>query len=173
MTTNPPAAARRPVSPRLWNMLGFLACLAGMMYALYAQYFLHLEPCPLCIFQRIALIALGTVFIIATLHDPQGWGSRVYALLILLVAGAGAAIAARHAWLQSLPPEQVPACGPGLDYLWQNFPIADLLNTVFRGSGECAKIDWELFHLSMPWWTLFMFVGLGLAGFVRNLLGTR
>ena len=93
-------------------------------------------------------------------QDANDWGCSNQAPTVRLVRNTATGAHLR-VLLTNLPADQVPACGPGLDYLWQNFPIADLLNTVFRGSGECAKIDWELFHLSMPWWTLFMFVGLG------------
>lgn len=168
-----PASAAQPRSPRLINILGFLACLLGLMYALYAQYYLLLEPCPLCILQRVALAALGVVFIVAALHEPRAWGSRVYALLIVLAAGAGAGVAGRQVWLQSLPADQVPACGPGFDYLWETFPLLEVLGTVLRGSGECAKIDWTFLGFSMPVWTFVMFVGLGVLGALRNWLGVR
>ncbi len=164
---------RAPSTARLVNMLGFLVCLLALMYALYAQMYLGLEPCPLCIFQRVAMLALGIAFMIAALHEPRGWGGKVYALLILLAAGAGAAVAGRQVWLQTLPADQVPACGPGLDYLVETFPLAEVLNLVLKGSGECAKIDWTFLGFSMPVWTLALFVGLGLVGAVRNWIGPR
>jgi len=166
-------SGRRPVSPRLFNMLGFLACLLSLLFAVYLQMFEHIEPCPLCILQRIAIFALGIVFVVAALHDPRGWGSRIYALLILLAAGAGAGVAGRQVWLQSLPADQVPACGPGFDYLVENFPLLEALGTIMRGSGDCAKIDWTLFGFAMPVWTLALFSALGLVGAVRNWMGTR
>ena len=99
---------------RLLNWGGFLACAGMMLYALYAQYFLQLAPCPLCVFQRMAVILMGLIFLAAALHNPGRAGSLVYALLLLLAAAGGATVAGRHVWLQNLPPDKVPACGPGL-----------------------------------------------------------
>jgi disulfide bond formation protein DsbB len=143
-----------------------------MAYALYVEYFLMLMPCPLCIFQRIAVISLGLVFLVATIHDPAGWGRRVYAVLVLLASGAGIGVAGRHVWLQSLPPDQVPSCGPGLDYIIDAFPMADALKMVFSGSGECAEIDWQFLGLSMPAWVLISLSVIGIFGIWNNLRRT-
>jgi disulfide bond formation protein DsbB len=151
-------------NPRFANLLGFLACAGLMAYALYAQYVLNLEPCPLCIFQRVAVIGLGAVFGLAALHDPGPTGRRIYGALILIVAAAGAGVAGRHLWLQTLPPERVPACGPGLDYMLEAFPFTDMLQTVLSGSGECAKVDWMFLGLAMPGWVLISVVALGAFG---------
>lgn len=147
---------RRPL-----NFAGFLACAGMMGYALYVEHFLHLMPCPLCVFQRMATIALGLIFLIAALHNPRGWGSRVYAVLLVAAAGTGIGVAGRHVWLQSLPPDQVPSCGPGIDYILDAFPLGDALKMIFTGSGECAEIDWQFLGLSMPAWVLICFVVLG------------
>lgn len=155
--------------PRLLNLSGFLACAALLAYAYYAQFRLGLEPCPLCIFQRVGVIVLGIVFLLAAIHGPDGIGRRVYAALIALAAVAGAAVAARHIWLQNLPPDQVPACGPGLDYMMDVFSFGDTLRMVFTGSGECANVDWSFLGLSMPAWVLFAFVALGAFGAWNNL----
>ncbi len=151
------------------NLAGFVVCSGLMAYALYAQYQLFLEPCPLCVFQRMAVIGLGFFFLLAAIHNPGGWGSRVYALLIGVVAAAGSVVAGRHVWLQHLPPDQVPACGPGFDYIMESFPPAEALGLIFRGSGECADIDWLFIGLSMPSWILICVVGLGLFGIWTNL----
>ncbi len=141
--------------------LGFFACVGLIAYALYAQHGLGLEPCPLCIFQRVAVMATGVVFLVAALHAPATTtGRRVYGGLAVAAATAGAAVAGRHVWLQSLPPEQVPACGPGLNYMMDTFPLMQALRMVFSGSGECAEVDWTLLGLSMPAWTLIAFIGL-------------
>ena len=153
---------------RQLNLLGFIACAGLMSFALYAQYQLYLDPCPLCVFQRIAVIAVGILFLIATLHNPAGWGSRVYAVLIGLVAADGAAVAGRHVWLQNLPADEVPTCGPGLDYILESFPLGEALSMIFKGSGECAEIHWQFLGLSMPGWTLICFVGLGVIGVWNN-----
>lgn len=143
--------------------LGALVCAGLIGYALYSQYVLGLEPCPLCIFQRIAVIACGVVFTLAAIHDPGRAGTIAYALLGVVFAGAGAAVAMRHVWLQSLPPSEVPACGPGLNYMIETLPFTEVLSKVFLGSGECAKADWSVLGLSMPAWTLVFFVAMMIA----------
>lgn len=133
-----------------------------MAYALYTEYGpLHLDPCPLCIFQRVAMIALGVVFAIAALHAPLGLAARVYAVLGGLVAATGLSISSWHVHVQNLPADQVPACGPGLDYMLQAFPPVDVLKMVFTGSGECHTINWSFLGLSMPFWVGIWFVCLG------------
>jgi len=154
---------------RLLNFAGFLACAGMMGYALYAEHVLLLMPCPLCVFQRMAVIALGIVFLVAALQNPVGWGRRVYAVLLLLAAGSGMGVSGRHAWLQTLPPDQVPSCGPGFEYIIDAFPLADALKMIFTGSGECADIDWELLGLSMPAWVLIAVTVTGAFGIWNNL----
>lgn len=150
-----------PDSARIGNFLGAMACAGLMAYALYAQHVLGLEPCPLCIFQRVAVIALGLVFLLAAVHGPGRPGRRVYGVLLVGVAAAGAGVALRHLWLQSLPPERVPSCGPGLDYMLESFPFTEMLRTVLSGSGECAGIDWRFLGLAMPGWVLIALLALG------------
>lgn len=143
---------------------GALVCAALLGYALYLQYYTYLDPCPLCIFQRIAFVALGAIFGLGALHGPKSVGGRrAYGVLAFLSAAAGVAVAARHLWLQSLPADQVPACtSMGLDYMLEAFPLSEVLAKVFTGSGECAVIDWQLLGLSMPAWTLVWYLILGL-----------
>lgn len=147
-------------SPRLTNLLIALCAAVAMAAALYLQHVDGLTPCPLCIFQRVAVIAVGVVAFLAALHGPAGWLRRVYAGLTALAASAGVIVAGRHVWLQHLPPDQVPSCGPGLDYWMDALPMQEVVRQVFRGSGECAKVDWTLLGLSLPEWTLMMFAGL-------------
>jgi disulfide bond formation protein DsbB len=154
---------------RILNLTGFGACAGLMAYALYAQYFLDLAPCPLCVFQRVSVIALGIIFLVATLHNAGRVGSVMYALLLLLAAAGGVVAAGRHVWLQNLPPDKVPACGPGLDFMLDAFPLAEALKMVFSGSGECAEVSWSLLGLSMPAWVLIAVSLLGLYGVVANL----
>lgn len=156
------------MNPRLANGLGALACGGLMAYALYAQHRLGLEPCPLCIFQRIAVIALGCVFLVAALHPAGTTGRRIYAVLLALVSAVGIGVAGRHVWLTMLPPERVPACGPGLDFMFESFPLRDALAMVLSGSGECAKVEWQLLGLSMPGWVLLALLGLGVFGVLTN-----
>lgn len=131
---------------------------AFLAFAYYAQFQMGLEPCPLCILQRVAFIALFVVCLLAAVHAPSGGAAKkAYGALALLAAGTGAGIAGRHVWLQHLPPDQVPDCGPGLDYMLEAFPLSKTLTMLFTGSGECAKVDWTFAGLSMPEWTLVWF----------------
>ncbi len=156
-------------NPRLLNAAGFLACAGMMGFALYAEYVLFLDPCPLCVFQRLAVIALGIVFLVAAAHDAGKVGRRVYAGLIAVAAAIGAGVAGWHVHLQSLPPEEVPSCGPGLDYILKNNALGDALAIVFGGSGECADISWQFLGLSMPAWVLISVAALGAFGIAVNL----
>jgi protein dithiol:quinone oxidoreductase len=157
-----------PISRRAGNALGFLACVGLMAYALYAQHVLGLEPCPLCIFQRVAVIVVGVLFLIAALHNPSGKGAYVYGGLIDLAALAGIGISARHIWIQAQPPGTVAACGADLDYMLDIMPFTEVVNKVLFGSGECGKVDWTLLGLSMPWWVLIALVALGTWAVVVN-----
>ena len=150
------------------NFAGAAACALLLGYAYYLQYGQHLEPCPLCIFQRVAVLALGVVFLVAAVHNPQRVGARVYAALIALVALAGIGVALRHIYIQSLPPGQVPSCGATLDYMLEVFPLTQVIRTVLTGSGECGVIDWRFLGLSMPWWVLISLSVLGALGCVAN-----
>jgi protein dithiol:quinone oxidoreductase len=150
---------------RIGYLLGFLVCVGLMGYAFYLQYVEGIEPCPLCMLQRICVTAMGVVFLIAVFHNPGRAGAGAYALLQLLIGGAGAAIAARQVWLQSLPKDQVPACGMGLDYMLETLPFTDVLRNVLEGSGECAEKGWEFLHLSIAGWTLVFFVAMIAASF--------
>lgn len=147
---------------RLLALLGFAACAGGMGFALFLQYVGGLEPCPMCVFQRVAMIASGLVFLLAAVHGPTGWGQWVYSGLAGLAAVCGAVIAGRHVWLQGLPPDRVPACGPPLDYLMESFPFLEVVSMILKGDGNCAKIDAAWLGLSLPGWTLVAFVGLAL-----------
>lgn len=156
------------MSHRNGNLLAFVACASMMGYALYAQHVLGLMPCPLCVFQRMSLVALSIVFLVAVAHNPVAWGRRIYALLILLTAGTGISVAGRHVWLQNLPPDEVPSCGPGFDYIMESFPLADALGVIFSGSGECAEIQWLFLGLSLPAWVLINFTLIGGFGVIWN-----
>jgi disulfide bond formation protein DsbB len=153
---------------RLGNGLGFLACVALMAYALYAQHVLGLTPCPLCIFQRVAVIAVGVIFLIAALHNPRDTGARVYGVLIAIAAACGIGIAARHVWIQAQPPGTVAACGADLDFLMDIMPLTEVITKVLTGSGECGKIDWLFLGLSMPWWVLIALSVLALWALIVN-----
>ena len=145
-------------------VLGVIACAGLMATALIMQYVLELEPCPLCVFQRIFVIVIGAVMLVAAVHDPGVAGRRVYAALIVVFGVLGIVVAGRHVWLQNLPADQVPECGPGLDYLLEAFPLGEALSIVFSGSGECADVQWVFLGLSIPGWTLVAFTAFTVLG---------
>ena len=153
---------------RLANYLGFVVCGLLIVYAYYTEFFQGLEPCPLCIYQRVGVVVMGLIFLTAALHHPPPSGSRAYSILIALIAITGAVVSARHVWLQHLPADQVPACGPGLEYIFDVFSFSEALTMVFSGSGECADVSWQFLGLGMPAWVLIFFLLLGVAGVTRN-----
>lgn len=141
--------------------LGFLACAGLLAVGAYLQFAEGLEPCPLCISQRLAILATGLVFLAAAIHNR---GRKAYALAAALCALAGAGISSRHIWIQHLPADEVPECAPGLEYVFKNFPLTETIKLMLSGTGDCAKVDWTLLGLSIPEWTLMAFLGLaGLA----------
>jgi disulfide bond formation protein DsbB len=150
---------------RAGYFLGFLVCAALMAFALYLQYGLELEPCPLCIFQRIAMIATGVVCLVAALHNPGRAGAAFYAVLVFITAGIGAGLAAWHVWIQGQPAGSVPACGMGLDYMLDTMPLFDVVARVLKGSGECAEQAWVFLGLAIPSWTFVFFVTMIAAAF--------
>ncbi|MDH4054375.1 MAG: disulfide bond formation protein B [Gammaproteobacteria bacterium] len=154
---------------RVLNFFGALTCAGMMGFALYAQHVMLLDPCPLCILQRIAVILLGIIFLTAALHNGGALSGRIYSALIALVAASGTGVAGWHVRLQNLPPSEVPSCGPGFEYMVENFPLQDALGMIFKGSGECAEVVWRLLGLSMPTWVVIGLLGLGSAGIWNNL----
>jgi protein dithiol:quinone oxidoreductase len=148
------------IKSRIWFLLGALACLSLLSMGAYFQLSLGLEPCPLCISQRLAILLTGIIFLIAVLHNPASVGIHRYAILGTLSALFGASISTRHVWLQHLPPDQVPECSPGISFMLQNFPLFDTVKLMLNGTGDCAKIDWTLLGFSMPAWTLVAFLSL-------------
>ncbi|MEC9340481.1 MAG: disulfide bond formation protein B [Pseudomonadota bacterium] len=137
--------------------------IAGLLgFSAYQQFVLGLDPCPLCVFQRLAFAVIGLVCLVAVAHAPRAPFGMVYGLLVAVSAGVGAGIAGRHVWLQHLPADQVPACGPGLDYMLEVFPLTEAIRMVLGGSGECAEVQWQFLGLGIPAWALVWFVLLGL-----------
>lgn len=150
-----------PVSFRHLCALGFLGCVGAMAFALYLEHFRHLEPCAMCVFQRVSMIFTGLAFLAGASHGPSGIaGRRAYSYVAALFALTGVAIAGRHVWLQSLPPDLVPACGPTLDYMLDLLPFDEVVQLVLKGDGECARINAEFLLISLPAWTLLTFIAL-------------
>ncbi|MCG9058015.1 disulfide bond formation protein B [Laribacter hongkongensis] len=148
-------------SLRTGFLLIALACVGAMGFALFAQYYMDLEPCPLCVFQRVAVIMTGLLALLGALLSPRSAGGRgLMAGLTGLASLSGAGVAAWQVRLQNLPADQVPACGPGLDYMLETMPFTDMLAKVFKGSGECAEVSWTLLGLSLPAWSLVFLIGI-------------
>lgn len=139
-------------------LIGFLITAAMIAIALFFQYYLYLDPCPLCIVQRVIVIALGFIFLLAFLQGPKAWGRRIYGLLLTLASLAGLAVAGRHTWLQHLPADEVPACGPGLEFWMESLPADQVFQKVFQGSGECAEVVWTFMGLSIPELSMIAFI---------------
>lgn len=150
------------VSNRWLYLAGTLVIAALFSAALYLQYVLHQDPCPLCMIQRFIFIAMLVLFAMATLHNPKRVGAKIYGALISLLALSGIGVASRHIWIQHLPKDEVPACGPGLDYMLENFPMADVWKELLHGSGECAAKGWTFLTLGIPEWSLIWYVLLGI-----------
>jgi disulfide bond formation protein DsbB len=143
--------------PRIWFLFLALACGGMLAFALYVQHVDFVDPCPLCVIQRVAYMWIGAVALIACIHNPAGAGRWVYGVLTAAGGIAGMAIAGRHLWLQSLPADQVPDCGMGLNYMLDTMPFLQVLTEVFYGSGECAEVYWRFLGLSMPGWTFLWY----------------
>ena len=165
------------MNPFRWSfrsqfLLGFAVCAALLGYAFYVQFQLGIQPCPFCIFQRIAFAALGSVFLLGGLHAPRAPGARrAWSLLAFIAAAVGAAYAGRHSWVQLHPPA-MPSCGPGLNFIVEQHSWLGAARKVLLATGDCSAIDWKFLGLSMPMWCLLWFVALGVwalhAGFKRR-----
>lgn len=146
------------LSSRDCFFLGFWGCVGLLAAGYYFQFVMKLEPCPLCISQRIAIFLAGLCFLTGALHNPGLTGTRRYAVIGTAIALCGGSISARHIWIQHLPPDKVPECGPGLDYVLKNFPLSETIKLMLSGTGDCAKVNWTFMNLSMPTWTLIAFL---------------
>ncbi len=156
-------------APRSLNalILAFTLLLLGL--ALYMQHGMGLEPCYLCITQRVMFMVVAAIVLVAVLHNPGRLGTRLYAALTALAALGGAGFAIRQLWLQSLPPERVPACGPPADYLFDAFPLRDAVAMLLQGDGNCAEVDWSLLGVSLAGWALMAFVVIAVAATLQLL----
>ncbi|MGO2415847.1 MAG: disulfide bond formation protein B [Cobetia crustatorum] len=147
---------------RQWCLLGALGCALLLGVAFVLQFAFGMAPCSLGIFQRVAVAVAGAFFLLGALHGPGRIGTRIYALGALAGTIGAIVLAGRHVWLQSLPPDQVPSCGPGLNYMLEVLPVWDVITQVLNASGECAQISGQLLGLSIPEWSLMGFCGLAL-----------
>ena len=146
---------------RMGFVFGAVSCALLLGYGFYLQYHDGQNPCPLCLVQRAFYFGLLFVFLVAAVHGPQKSGAIVYGLVGLLLAAGGGATAGRQVWLQHLPADKVPKCGPDLYYMLDNFPLSKTITNLFRGSGECAEVTWRFLGLSIAEWSLLWFVLFG------------
>ena len=149
----------RLTRPRTLLLATFAVCAGLIAYALWLQHASHLEPCPMCILQRYAFVVVGVIALAAAIQNPGRIGMRVYAVLMGLVAIAGGAISTWQSWLQHHPPK-VADCGPGLGTIVGEFPLSEALPMIFRGAGDCSKVDWTFIGLSIAEWALVCFAGI-------------
>lgn len=154
------------MSSRLIFFLVFLLCAGLLGVAFYMEHVMGLEPCPLCWLQRFGFMAAGLVSLLAALHGPGGVGTRIYGFLTVVGAGAGLAVAGRQLWLQNLPADQVPSCGPSVDYMLEVLPWMEVLTTALKGTGDCAEVTWRFLGLSIPGWTAVFFTLVIIIGLV-------
>jgi disulfide bond formation protein DsbB len=147
---------------RWFAALGCVICIGLIAFALYLQYGEHLEPCPLCMMQRIAFAVLAVGFFIMALHAPGRTGALVYAVLLFVTSATGIGLASRHVWLQWFPPP-VSVCDADLFFQLQRFPWLAVVQKALRATGDCAKVDWTLFGLSIAQWSWLWFVALTVA----------
>ncbi|MGE3920654.1 MAG: disulfide bond formation protein B [Gammaproteobacteria bacterium] len=140
------------------NFYQFLLVILILAVAGYLQLSLHIEPCPLCMIQRLIFGILGILFLIGASHHPRLKAGRIFSSVQLIIAILGALVAGRQVWLQHLPPDQAPPCIPGFFYLVQNVPLWDVLKTILHGSADCAQVTWRFWALSISEWSLLMFV---------------
>ena len=156
---------------RTIQILVFLSAVGLMVTALFFEHVMELVPCPLCITQRIVVVIIGLIGLTSALHNPGRKGKQGYSTALIVIGICGAALAIRQLYIQNLPPESAPACLPGLDYLVEVMPIMDLITVMLSGTGDCVEVQWTLFGISIPGWTLICFIGytaLGIFEVVRN-----
>ena len=150
------------ISARAGFAAGAAVCAALLGFGYYLQYARGLEPCPLCHVQRGFFYAVMAIFILAAVHGPRRTGGIVYGIAAALFAAGGAAAASRQVWLQHLPADRVPQCGPDLFFMLENFPLGTTLQKLIQGTGECAQVDWTFLGFSIAEWSLAWFVVLAL-----------
>jgi disulfide bond formation protein DsbB len=151
------------LTPRLFFSALAATCLGLLAYGYYLQYFQDLEPCPMCIFQRLCFMAVALTAIVGAVHGPRGNGIFGYLVTAGIFSVIGAGIAARQIWLQHLPPELVPECGPGLEFMLEMYPLLETLERALKGTGDCAEVSWRFLGLSIAEWSFACFTAILLA----------
>jgi len=156
--------------------LNGLQALSGILLIVIAVFYfqnhLQLEPCYLCITQRVFVIAIAVICALAVLHNPEQHGQKLYAVISTLLAIIGSYFSIKQLWLQSLPEDQVPACGVPVDYLFDVFSLSEAISHLLKGDGNCAEVQWQMLGISMPGWVLVAFIGYMVVGIFQILRKT-
>lgn len=160
------------VTPRNLAVAIFLSCVGLLASAYYFEYVMFLDPCPLCIMQRIAVLIVGIGALFAVFWQSK-YAAWIGTVMMALGSALGVFVAGRHVWIQSLPADQVPTCGPSLDYMVGTLPWADVLAIMLRGNGNCADGVWSFLGLSMPAWVLVWMIGFALVSVYFLLMAFR
>jgi disulfide bond formation protein DsbB len=158
-----------PISYRLTNALLFATPACLLAYGYYLQFYQGQEPCPLCMTQRICFYLVAIFALLALFNKTSVLAQRMFAMLGLLASITGLGVAGRQLWLQSLPEDQVPACGPAFDYILETFPLVEAVQIMFRGNGNCAEVTWTFLGLSIAGWAFIAFSGFVIAHLVQGL----
>ncbi|MEE9334488.1 MAG: disulfide bond formation protein B [Granulosicoccaceae bacterium] len=141
------------------TLIAIIVMVSGLLgYAYYTQYVEYLDPCPLCLTQRFFYFLCGIFALLALFRAGSVRWQKTLSTFIFISSTAGIGTASRQVWLQHLPPDKVPECGPGLQYWIENMPFLRTLELLFKGDGNCAEVDWTFLGLSMASWSLLMFV---------------
>lgn len=143
---------------RIINIGVFLVCVITIGIVLYMEHVMLLSPCGLCITQRVFVILCGLTCLASAIHNPDAKGQKLYAFSAAAMTIFGSYFAGRQIWLQHLPEDQVPACGPGLSYIYENFPFIETLNFLLQGDGNCAEVQFRFLGLSIPEMSMVAFV---------------
>tara|TARA_R110000868_G_scaffold158036_3_gene385791 strand:+ start:38943 stop:39452 length:510 start_codon:yes stop_codon:yes gene_type:complete len=146
------------LTSRQWFCLLFLGIAIILALSLFFQLGLGYEPCPLCEIQRFAFIFAEILLLVVIILHPRRMGIRIYAILTLFAIIIGAVFAGRQIWLQSLPPSQAPACGPGLNFMIHNLPLGEAVKEIFTGTADCALVPWSFLGLSFAGWAMVFYV---------------
>jgi disulfide bond formation protein DsbB len=160
------------LSARRFHGLVAFAAFVLLAVAFYMEYQMGLEPCPLCMLQRIVFFCVGVVSLVSALTASEK-ARKVFSWIVVVLSFVGAALAIRHLYLQSLPMDELPACLPGLSYMFEVFPWQEIMQAMVMGTGECGDVVWTLFGISIPGWTLVAFVGMAIVNIVIALRASK
>lgn len=143
-----------------WALATVLAAGAALFIALIMEHGFNMDPCPLCLMQRVWIFFAALMAYLSLLHNPR---LGIYPLLTIICAAVGAYFSFKQLHLQSLPADQVPACGPDLNYMFEVFPLSEVITAMTQGTGDCAKVNFRFLGLTLPGWSLLAYIGIALS----------